>query len=59
MSFKPTKLDSTEQAKIAKAGLEMKLVTSEMDAEADKWDEPQSEIAKVCSSIHFSTSFDG
>ncbi|CAF1935295.1 unnamed protein product [Rotaria magnacalcarata] len=44
--FKPTKLDSDEQAKIAKAGLEMKLVTSEMDAEAEKWDEPQSEIAK-------------
>ncbi len=44
--FKPTKLDSDEQAKIAKAGLEMKLVTSEMDAEAEKWDEPQNEIAK-------------
>ncbi|CAF3642728.1 unnamed protein product [Rotaria socialis] len=44
--FKPTKLDSDEQAKIAKAGLEMKLVTSEMDAEAEKWDQPQSEIAK-------------
>ncbi|CAF1399310.1 unnamed protein product [Adineta steineri] len=44
--FKPTKLDSDEQAKIAKVGLEMKLVTSEMDAEAEKWDEPQNEIAK-------------
>ncbi len=44
--FKPTKLDSDEQAKIAKAGLEMKLITSEMDAEAEKWDEPQNEIAK-------------
>lgn len=50
--FKPTKLDTDEQAKIAKAGLEMKLVTSEMDAEAEKWDEPQNEIAKVCSSFH-------
>jgi hypothetical protein len=46
--LKPTKLDSDEQAKIAKVGLEMKLVTSEMDAEAEKWDEPQNEIAKVC-----------
>ncbi len=46
--FKPTKLDTDEQAKIAKAGLEMKLVTSEMDAETEKWDEPQNEIAKVC-----------
>ena len=50
--FKPTKLDTDEQAKIAKAGLEMKLVTSEMDAEAEKWDEPQNEIAKVCSLFH-------
>jgi hypothetical protein len=51
--FKPTKLDSDEQAKIAKVGLEMKLVTSEMDAEAEKWDEPQNEIAKVCLSSCF------
>nr|CAD7452271.1 unnamed protein product [Timema tahoe] len=28
-----------EQAKIAKAGLEMKLITSEMDAETEKWQE--------------------
>jgi hypothetical protein len=26
----------------------MKLVTSEMEAEAEKWDDPQNEIAKVC-----------
>lgn len=30
-------LDSEEQAKIAKAGLEMKMMTNEMEAEADKW----------------------
>jgi hypothetical protein len=46
VGFKPTKLDSDEQARIAKVGLEMKLVTSEIDAEAEKWDEPQNEIAK-------------
>jgi len=46
VGFKPTKLDSDEQARIAKSGLEMKLVTSEIDAEAEKWDEPQNEIAK-------------
>ena len=45
--FKPTKLDSDEQAKIAKVGLEMKLITSEMDNEAEKWDDPQNEVAKV------------
>lgn len=33
------RLDSEEQAKIAKAGLEMKLITSEMDAETEKWQE--------------------
>ena len=44
--FKPTKLDTDEQAKVAKTGLEMKLLTSELDAEAEKWDEPQNEIAK-------------
>ncbi|CAF1529371.1 unnamed protein product [Adineta steineri] len=46
VGFKPTKLDSDEQAKIAKVGLEMKLVTSEMDAEAEKWDEAPNEVAK-------------
>jgi len=46
-----------EQAKIAKAGLEMKLITSEMDAEADKWQEHDNEIvrrAKNMSSMAFS-----
>ncbi|XP_058832404.1 alpha-catulin isoform X2 [Topomyia yanbarensis] len=35
--LKPTQLDSEEQEKIAKTGLEMKMVTNEMDAETDKW----------------------
>ncbi|XP_053686075.1 alpha-catulin [Sabethes cyaneus] len=35
--LKPTRLDSEEQEKIAKTGLEMKMVTNEMDAETDKW----------------------
>ena len=46
-----------EQAKIAKLGLEMKLITSEMDAEADKWEEPDNDIvkrAKNMSSMAFS-----
>jgi len=46
-----------EQAKIAKVGLEMKLITSEMDAEADKWQEHDNEIvrrAKNMSSMAFS-----
>jgi Vinculin family len=36
-ALKPTRLDSDEQEKIAKTGLEMKMVTNEMDAETDKW----------------------
>ena len=36
-----------EQAKIAKLGLEMKLIQNEIEAEADKWNEPQNEIVKV------------
>ena len=46
-----------EQAKIAKVGLEMKLITSEMDAETEKWEEPDNEIvrrAKNMSSMAFS-----
>ncbi|ESO13189.1 hypothetical protein HELRODRAFT_105779 [Helobdella robusta] len=35
-----------EQAKIAKAGLEVKLITSELDAEADRWVEPENEIVR-------------
>lgn len=32
---------------MTKLGLEMKLIQSEIDAEADKWNEPQNEIVKV------------
>ncbi|WAR10887.1 CTNL1-like protein [Mya arenaria] len=54
---RPGKLDAEEQAKIAKLGLEMKLITSEMDAETDKWEEPDNDIvkrAKNMSSMAFS-----
>ncbi|CAL1545906.1 unnamed protein product [Lymnaea stagnalis] len=46
-----------EQAKIAKLGLEMKLITSETEAEADKWEEPDNAVvkrAKNMSSMAFS-----
>ncbi|XP_033728818.1 alpha-catulin-like isoform X1 [Pecten maximus] len=55
--LRPVKLDAEEQAKIAKLGLEMKLITSEMDAETDKWEEPDNDIvkrAKNMSSMAFS-----
>ncbi|KAI6222192.1 hypothetical protein M3Y95_00958600 [Aphelenchoides besseyi] len=35
---KPMTLDVEDQAKIAKVGLEMKLLTAEVEAEAEKWD---------------------
>ncbi|XP_022186503.2 alpha-catulin isoform X2 [Nilaparvata lugens] len=37
--LKAVRLDLEEQEKIAKAGLEMKLATSEMDAETERWQE--------------------
>ena len=42
-----TKLDKDEQGKIAQVGLEVKLITAEMDAEAEKWNESNNEIIKV------------
>ncbi|CAG5122756.1 unnamed protein product [Candidula unifasciata] len=58
-SLRPAKLDAgaSEQAKIAKLGLEMKLITSETEAEADKWEEPDNAVvkrAKNMSSMAFS-----
>ncbi|CAH1790183.1 unnamed protein product, partial [Owenia fusiformis] len=56
-TMRPIRLDSEEQAKIAKLGLEMKLITSEMDAETEKWEEPNNDIvkrAKNMSSMAFS-----
>lgn len=42
-----SRLDAAEQAKMAKLGLEMKLITSEMEAKAEKWNLPENEIIKV------------
>ncbi|KAI8738521.1 alpha-catulin [Biomphalaria glabrata] len=56
-ALRPAKLDAEEQAKIAKLGLEMKLITSETEAEADKWEEPDNAVvkrAKNMSSMAFS-----
>lgn len=41
------RLDSNERSKIAKLGLEMKLLQSEIENEADKWNEPHNEIVKL------------
>lgn len=56
-SLRPARLNAEEQAKIAKLGLEMKLITSEMDAETEKWEEAENDVvkrAKNMSSMAFS-----
>lgn len=42
--LKAVRLDTEEQEKIAKSGLEMKLITSEMDAETEKWQESNTQV---------------
>ena len=43
----PNKLDLEEQTKIKRLGIEMQLLTSEIEEKADRWNEPQNEIVKV------------
>ncbi|XP_054711604.1 alpha-catulin-like [Uloborus diversus] len=53
----PIAVDVTEQSNIAKLGLEMKQLTSEMDAETDKWPTADNDIvrrAKTMSQMAFS-----
>ncbi|XP_071941893.1 alpha-catulin-like [Antedon mediterranea] len=45
-SSRPVKLDAEEQARIAKLGLELKLMTSELDVETDKWEDAENDILK-------------
>lgn len=45
-------LDEEEKVKMAKVGLEMKLLTTEVDAEAEKWDEyAENDIVKRAKSM--------
>lgn len=52
LALTATKLDKDEQGKIAQVGLEVKLITAEMDAEAEKWNESNNEIIKVNVIVH-------
>ncbi|XP_044514207.1 alpha-catulin [Gracilinanus agilis] len=45
-TLKPTKLDSEEQAKIAKLGLKLRLLTSDVDCEIEKWKNQENEIVR-------------
>ncbi|KAG8202149.1 hypothetical protein JTE90_010508 [Oedothorax gibbosus] len=49
--LKPAKLDVKEQAKIAKLGLEMKLLTSEIDAETERWTSAENDLCKRARSM--------
>lgn len=40
-----------EQAKIAKLGLEMKLLTSEIDAETERWTSTENDLCKRARSM--------
>ncbi|OXB57011.1 hypothetical protein ASZ78_015597 [Callipepla squamata] len=45
-TLKPVKLDTEEQTKIAKLGLELHLLTSDVDAETEKWEDQENEIVQ-------------
>uniref|UniRef100_A0A8C4MZY2 Alpha-catulin n=1 Tax=Equus asinus TaxID=9793 RepID=A0A8C4MZY2_EQUAS len=45
-SLKPDKADSEEQAKIAKLGLKLGLLTSDANCEIEKWGDQESEIVR-------------
>ncbi|CAO2580870.1 CTNNAL1 [Lemmus lemmus] len=45
-SLKPDKPDSEEQAKIAKLGLKLALLTSDADCELEKWEDQENEIVR-------------
>ncbi|KAK6491234.1 alpha-catulin-like isoform X1 [Huso huso] len=45
-NIKPVKLDSEEQTAIAKVGLELRLLTSDLDSESEKWEDQEHEIVR-------------
>ncbi|XP_077348128.1 alpha-catulin isoform X2 [Lithobates pipiens] len=45
-TLKPVKLDVEEQGKIAKLGLELRLLTSDVDAESEKWEDQENELLR-------------
>uniref|UniRef100_A0A803K1U3 Catenin alpha-like 1 n=1 Tax=Xenopus tropicalis TaxID=8364 RepID=A0A803K1U3_XENTR len=45
-TLKPVKLDVEEQGKIAKLGLEVRLLSSDVDSEAEKWEDQENEVVR-------------
>ncbi|XP_067425994.1 alpha-catulin isoform X4 [Emydura macquarii macquarii] len=50
-SLKPVKLDTEEQAKLGKLGLELHLLTSDVDSETEKWEDQENKIVRHGQSI--------
>ncbi|KAJ8334156.1 hypothetical protein SKAU_G00397950 [Synaphobranchus kaupii] len=50
-TVKAVKLDPEEQTTIAKLGLELRLLTSDVDSESEKWDDQEHEIIRQAQSM--------
>ncbi|XP_062425689.1 alpha-catulin isoform X2 [Rhea pennata] len=50
-ALKPVKLDTEEQAKIAKLGLELHLLTSDVDSETEQWEDQENKIVQHVQSM--------
>uniref|UniRef100_A0A8C3F601 Alpha-catulin n=1 Tax=Chrysemys picta bellii TaxID=8478 RepID=A0A8C3F601_CHRPI len=50
-ALKPDRLDTEEQAKLGKLGLELHLLTSDVDSETEKWEDQENEIVRHGQSI--------
>uniref|UniRef100_H3CBU6 Catenin (cadherin-associated protein), alpha-like 1 n=1 Tax=Tetraodon nigroviridis TaxID=99883 RepID=H3CBU6_TETNG len=48
---KAVKLDAEEQTSIAKLGLELRLLSSDLDAEVEKWEEQEQELVRQSQSL--------
>ncbi|XP_077446154.1 alpha-catulin isoform X2 [Stigmatopora argus] len=48
---KPIKLDAEEQSSVAKVGLELRLLSSDIDAELEKWEDQEHQVVRHSQSI--------
>ncbi|XP_061123314.1 alpha-catulin isoform X3 [Syngnathus typhle] len=50
-SAKPVKLDAEEQSGLAKVSLELRLLSSDVDAELEKWEEQEQQVVRHSQSV--------
>lgn len=50
-TVKGAKLDAEEQTTIAKLGLELRLLTSDVDSELERWEEQDHDVGRQCQSM--------